>query len=70
MSLIIRINGDLNISGAVDYGRILFLFFFYAGHLLRIRLIYERTLKRVTIESLNLYLIKKKSGNIISIASI
>lgn len=32
MSLIIRINGDLNISGAVDYGRILFLFFFYAGH--------------------------------------
>lgn len=37
-----------------------FFFFFYAGHLLRIRLIYERTLKRVTIESLNLYLIKKK----------
>jgi hypothetical protein len=28
MSLIIRINGDLNISGAVDYGRILFLLFF------------------------------------------
>lgn len=50
-----------------------FYFFFFstpAIFLLRIRLIYERTLKRVTIESLNLYLIKQKSGNIISIASI